>query len=162
MVSTLKFELVNMTTHCIYSNLTSSLWQTHAETMPRRSSSLKSRTCDLFRACSRGSQNVKDNVAHSAMSNHSNSRQRAEVRHFLLFLLLYPSSSLILHGSPLLHSPCYSSSSLLIYHSGAAPLPNCLGVKMRFCVKADNKSIPWNTGFSTLIKHIPHVRWQIN
>lgn len=44
---------------------------------------------------------------------------------------------------PLLSSPPQSllqNSSLLIYHSVGAPLPNRLGIKRLFCVKDDNKS----------------------
>lgn len=70
------------------------------------------------------------------MSNCSNTRQQAEVRHSLLFLLL-------------LYLPSFFSTPLL---STAGELR---------CFSEDNKSIPWNIGFSTLIKHIPHV-WVIN
>ncbi len=118
-----------MTTYCTYSKLMSSLWQTH-----RNNASMQSliKIPDL---------SVQQRVTKCTQHNVKLQQQQAAGRGETLSPISAPLS-LILTCSPLLHSPCYSSSSLLIYHSGAAPFAKLLGVKMRFCVTADNKSIP--------------------
>lgn len=135
-------EPVNTSTHCAHSSLMTSLRQTHGNNALTQ---FLIKTLDLwpFQSLRLEGHRMSETTLHiSTMSNYS----------------IYPSSSLTLLSSAVLVRVALHSWFTKVLEK----LPNCQGIEMLFCVKADSKSIPWNTGFGTLMNHIPHVQWQIN
>lgn len=114
-------------------------------TMHHCSYSLKSQTCDLFRARSSGPQNVKDKVAQCQTTVTAASGRRRDIFSCLC------SSLLLLPPSLLLHSPCYSTlhswfTTVLVHHCQTAwELRGFSVSKMTI-----------NPRHKIQIKHIPH------